>query len=190
MPQFNFGNSDGKRKTSYQVPFKRWQVIKGDNVIVITGKDKNKSGRVLKVYRKTNKVLIEGINIKMKRFRQDPEQDLKGGIKHIIHPIHVSNVQLIDPETGKPTRIRFGYLADGTKVRLSKKSGSIIEKHISPAANPAVRNKNKIDGIKDTPTEQALEVTYKGEEFSQIKQEFEDFIREKQRKEKLLVFSE
>lgn len=69
--------------------------------------------------------------------------------------------------------LRFGYLADGEKVRISKKSGSIIEKKISPAANPAVRNKNKVDGIRDTPSDIVLQVSYEGEDFQAIKEEFE-----------------
>ncbi len=55
----------------------------------------------------------------MRRVRAEPENDAKSGIKAYSHPVHISNVSLIDPETQKPTRIRFGYLEDGTKVRLS-----------------------------------------------------------------------
>lgn len=128
------------------------------------------------MYRKRNKVLITGINTKFKRFITDVEKEVKGGIKTIIHPVHVSNVALIDPESSKPTKIRFGFLADGKKVRISKKSGSIIEKPMDPAYKRQVRNKNKIDGIKDTPPDKAVLVTYKGEDFDKIKRDFELYI--------------
>lgn len=59
-----------------------------------------------------------------------------------------------------PTRVRFGYTEEGDKVRISKKSGSIIEKKMSPGYDPLVRNKNKVDGVKDTPSDKVLEVTY------------------------------
>mmetsp|Transcript_71487 Transcript_71487/g.108075 ORF Transcript_71487/g.108075 Transcript_71487/m.108075 type:complete len:91 (+) Transcript_71487:86-358(+) len=90
--------------------------------MVIHGKDKSKIGKVIRVYRKSNQILVSGINQKMKRYATDIEKDLKGGIRPKLKPVHVSNVALIDPESGKPTRVRFGYLEDGTKVRISKKS--------------------------------------------------------------------
>lgn len=82
-----------------------------------------------------------------------------------MHPIHVSNVALIDPELGTPTRIKIGYLADGKKVRISKKSGSIIEKPTFPYFSPAYYNKDKIDGLLDTSPAKSIEITYKGEDF-------------------------
>ena len=73
---------------------------------------------------------------------------------------------------------------------ISKKSGSIIEKKPDPGLDYKIRHKNRVDGISDTPPDKVLEVTYKGEDFAKIKEEFEEFIREKERKEKLLVFDE
>ena len=99
-------------------------------------------------------------------------------------------MSLIDPETGKPTRVRFGFLQDGKKVRISTKSGSIIEKPFDHGFKQEVRNKNKIDGMLDTPAEKVLQVTYKGEDFDAIKRDFEKYIAEKERKEKLLVFKD
>ncbi len=72
---------------------------------------------------------------------------------------------LIDPELGVPTRIKIGYLADGKKVRISKKSGSIIEKPTFPYFNPTYLHKDKIDGLLDTSPVKAVEITYKGEDF-------------------------
>ena len=90
----------------------------------------------------------------------------------------------------KPTRIRFGFLADGKKVRVSKKSGSIIEKIMNPGWQVNIRNKNKVDGLHDTEPGLVGEVTYKGENFDKIKKEFEEYIQKKERKESLLVFDE
>ena len=81
-------------------------------------------------------------------------------------------------------------MADGKKVRISKKSGSIIEKPTFPYFNPAYYNKDKIDGLLDTSPAKSIEITYKGEDFLKIKKEFDEFIKEKERKEKLLVFKE
>jgi len=159
-------------------------------VIVITGKDKGKTGTVHKVYRKTNRVLVSGVNVKLKRFKADPENNIKGGVRTINHSIHISNVSLIDPEKGTSTRVKIGYLADGQKVRISKKSGTIIEKKPEPALNYRLRHKNRLDGIADTPPDKVLEVTYKGEDFAAIKKEFDEYIKEKERREKLLIFDE
>jgi len=181
VPVRNFG-------LQKQVTFPKWRIVRGDRVGIIAGKDKGKQGTVLRVYRKKNQVLISGINQKIKRVKADMEKDQKGGVKSIIHPVHVSNVQLVDPESGKTTKTRFGYLATGEKVRISKSTGTIIPKQMLAVYNQKNRNKNKVDGPKDTTGATALEVTYRGEDFDKIKAEFEDFIKEKERKEKLLVF--
>ena len=120
-PCFNFGfrRANSGKKRRYQVSFKRWRILRGDQVVIITGKDKGKKGTVLKVYRRSNRVLVQGMNLKMKRVKADPDGEQKSGIKQISHSIHVSNVSLIDPELGVATRIRFGFLADGKKVRIS-----------------------------------------------------------------------
>lgn len=120
--------------------------------------------------------MVEGINVKLKRFGGSAQDESKGSIHKKIHSIHVSNVSLIDPESGKPTRIRFGYLEDGKKVRISTKSGSIIEKPFDQGWKRENRNKNKVDGMLDTPAEKVLQVTYKGEDFDSIKRDFEKYI--------------
>jgi large subunit ribosomal protein L24 len=110
----------------------------GDKVTVITGSQEDKfvtdkkgnktrkTGRVLKVFPKTERVLVEGINIVKKHQRPTQGND-KGGILEKEAPIHVSNVAIIDPKTGKPTRV--GYrLVDGKKVRYAKKSGESLDK--------------------------------------------------------------
>lgn len=101
------------------------KIKKGDNVIVITGKDKNKTGKVLKVLPKKNKVIVSGINIVTKHIKKA----LGGGRIQFEKPIHISNVMLIDPNTNKKTRV--GYKIEKVndkiiKVRIAKKSNKPI----------------------------------------------------------------
>lgn len=100
-------------------------VKKDDKVMVITGKDKGKTGRVIVSYPRENRVLVEGINMVKKHTKPSP-QNQQGGIIEQEAPIHVSNVMLIDPKSGKPTRI--GYTVEnGKKVRVAKRSGEVID---------------------------------------------------------------
>lgn len=101
------------------------KIKKGDQVIVITGRDKGKTGEVLKSMPKENKVIVQGINL-VKRHTK-PTQESAGGIISKEAPIHVSNVALIDPKDGKATRVGF-KVEDGKKVRVSKRSGEVISK--------------------------------------------------------------
>lgn len=101
------------------------KIKKGDQVIVITGRDKGKTGEVLKSMPKDNKVLVQGINL-VKR-HQKPTQENAGGIQTKEAPIHVSNVALIDPKSGKATRVGFKIVND-QKVRVAKRSGEVITK--------------------------------------------------------------
>ncbi len=99
----------------------------GDNVKVLSGKDKGKTGEVVKVFPKTNKVVVKGINILTKHEKQSGNQ--KGGIVKIEGPIPVSKVILLDPATGKPTRVRFEIdEKTGKKYRVAVKTGKKIEK--------------------------------------------------------------
>ena len=111
---------------------------------------------------------MQDVNIKMKRVKGSDENP--GGIKQLIHPIHVSNANLIDPESGQPTRVRRGFLGDGQKVRIAKRSGSIIPKPEVPSYQS--RQKDKVDGVKDTDVRTVMQVTYQGEDFGKIKREF------------------
>lgn len=103
------------------------RVRKGDEVQVIAGKDKGKKGRVIAAYPAKNRVLVEGVNM-IKRHQRPNAANPQGGIIEKEAPIHVSNVMIVDPKTGEPTRIGIKILADGTKVRYAKKSGEIIDK--------------------------------------------------------------
>jgi large subunit ribosomal protein L24 len=100
------------------------KIKKGDKVIVLTGRDKGKSGEVKHVDPAASKVTVQGINVQTKHSK--PSQSGPGGLTKIEAPIHVSNVALADPKTGKPTRIGYKKVGD-SKVRVAKRSGEQIE---------------------------------------------------------------
>ena len=100
------------------------KVKKGDKVVVITGRDKGKSGEILEVLRAENRVIVQGINMAQRHQRQTMQQE--GGIIQKELPIHVSNVALIDPKSDKPTRV--GYKMDGErKIRVARRSGEALD---------------------------------------------------------------
>jgi len=100
------------------------KVKKGDKVVVITGRDKGKSGEILKVLRAENRVVVQGVNMAQRHQRQSMQQE--GGIVNKELAIHVSNVALIDPKTQKPTRV--GYKMDGErKIRVARRSGEALD---------------------------------------------------------------
>lgn len=99
---------------------------KGDKVNVIAGKDKGKSGKILHVLRDKDRVVVEGINM-VKKHQKPNATNQTGGIVEIEHPIHISNVMIADPKTGKSTRIGHEINKDGKKVRVSKKSNEKID---------------------------------------------------------------
>lgn len=103
----------------------QFRVKKGDTVCVITGKDKGKSGQVLKVNRQDSRLIVQGINLVKKHQKQTVAQE--GGIIQIEASIHISNVAHVDPVSKKATRIGMKFLEDGRKVRVSKRSGETIE---------------------------------------------------------------
>ena len=101
-------------------------VKKGDKVMVISGKDKGKTGVILAAFPKQDRVLVEGINM-VKKHAKPSQSNPQGGIVNQEAPIHVSNVMNIDPKSGEPTRV--GYkMEDNKKVRVAKKSGEILDK--------------------------------------------------------------
>jgi large subunit ribosomal protein L24 len=100
-------------------------ITKGDTVRVVRGDDKGKEGRVIRVLLKKGRVVVEGVNI-VKRHRRARKAEEQSGIQEMPAPIHVSNVMLIDPQSGAPTRIRHRIDEDGTKERISVKSGDAI----------------------------------------------------------------
>ena len=98
------------------------KVKKGDEVIVIAGKDKGKKGAILQVIPAERRVLVAGVN-KVKRHTKPSQANPQGGIIEKEMTLHVSNVALVDKKTGKPTRVGYKTLQDGTKVRVAKRSG-------------------------------------------------------------------
>ena len=102
-------------------------VVRGDQVMVVRGDDKGKRGEVIRVYPKKGRVTVKGINI-VKKHRKARSAEEQSGIIEMEAPIHVSNVMLIDPKNGEPTRTRMRIDEDGTKERISVKSGDAIPK--------------------------------------------------------------
>ncbi len=106
----------------------RTPVRKNDSVIVVTGKDRGKKGRVLKVFPKQNRVVIEGVNFIKRHTRPNPRANIKGGIVEREASVHASNVQIVCPECGAPTRIGRQLLGDGRKVRICRKCDGAVDK--------------------------------------------------------------
>ncbi|MBM7615292.1 50S ribosomal protein L24 [Alkaliphilus hydrothermalis] len=101
-------------------------VKKGDTVVVISGKDKGKKGKVLQAFPKVDKVIVEGVNMATKH--QKPNQQMQqGGIIHREAPIHVSNVMIFDKKAGQGVRVGYKVLNNGEKVRVSKKTGEVLD---------------------------------------------------------------
>ena len=100
-------------------------VTTGDTVKVMRGEDKGKEGKVIRVYPKTGRVLVEGINL-VKKHRRARTAEEQSGIIEMPAPVHASNLMLLDPKSGSPTRTKVRVDADGTKERLSVKSGEPI----------------------------------------------------------------
>jgi large subunit ribosomal protein L24 len=102
------------------------KIRKGDRVVVLTGRDKGKSGEVVRVIPKDDRVVVAGVNMVSKH--QKPGPGRAGGIERIEAAIHISNVAHLDPETDRPTRVGFRFLEDNRKVRYAKRSGEVIDR--------------------------------------------------------------
>jgi large subunit ribosomal protein L24 len=100
------------------------KIKKGDSVVVLSGKDKGRTGTVAQVMPKDSKIVVDGINI-VARHRKPSQTNPQGGIDRFPAPMHISKVALADPKDGKPTRVRFETV-DGKKVRVAVKSGETI----------------------------------------------------------------
>ena len=99
---------------------------KGDEVIILTGKDKGKQGAITKLVG-TDKVLVQGINKAKKHQKPNPNQGVTGGILEKDMPIHISNIGLFNPDTKKADRVGFKFLEDGKKVRFFKSNNEIVD---------------------------------------------------------------
>ena len=103
-------------------------IRKNDNVVVVTGKDRGKRGRVLKVVPDKNRLVVEGVNIIKRHTKPNPQRGIKGGLVEREAALHASNVQLVCPECGKPTRLGRRILGDGRKVRICRKCEGVVDK--------------------------------------------------------------
>ncbi len=104
----------------------KMKIKKGDTVVVLAGRDKGKTGEVLRVMPKDRRVLVQGVQI-IKR-HQRPTQTSTGGINEFEAPLHASNVALVDPKTSQATRVGYKTLDDGRKVRVAIRSGEVVDR--------------------------------------------------------------
>jgi large subunit ribosomal protein L24 len=118
-------NAKNRARHAAKVERIKMPVTRGDTVRVLRGEDKGKEGKVLRVFPKTGRVTIEGINI-VKKHRKARRAEEQSGIIEMPAPVHHSNVMLLDPKSGRPTRLRARIDEDGTKERLAVKSGESI----------------------------------------------------------------
>ena len=101
------------------------RIRKGDNVVVISGSDRGKRGEVLRVLPKEDRAVVQGVNV-VQRHTKPTGMGNPGGIIAVEAPVHLSNLKLIDPKTGAPTKVGF-RVTDGVKVRVAKANGNVIE---------------------------------------------------------------
>jgi large subunit ribosomal protein L24 len=106
-----------------QTPIRR-----NDNVVVITGKDRGKRGRVLKVDPAKNRLIVEGVNFIKRHTKPNPQRQVKGGVIEREASLHASNVQMVCPDCDKPTRLGRKVLGDGRKVRICRKCEGVVDK--------------------------------------------------------------
>ena len=103
-------------------------VKKNDNVVVLSGRDRGKRGRVLRVVQAKNRVVVEGVNFIKKHTKPNPQRNIQGGIVEREAALHASNVQIVCPECGRPTRVGRKVLEDGTRVRFCRKCQGVMDK--------------------------------------------------------------
>jgi len=145
-----------KSKVLQKDQIDHWKLLKGDEVYVNMGKDKGKTGTILKVFRKHNKMLVKGVNKAKKAIKST--ESFKGGIFQKEMPIHYSNLQLMDPETRKPIRVHLRKI-DGKRVRVSARTGQVIPRPETKYLQ-LMKTRDIKDGPKDTPPEIAQKQTW------------------------------
>jgi large subunit ribosomal protein L24 len=146
----------GRNKKKNPFETNRWNIVKGDLVQVIQGPQTGQKGKVSVVIREKNRVIIDDVNMRMRNVK--PLMDGTPGSKVLrACSVHYSNVMLIDPTIGEPTKISRKFLEDGTKVRVSKKTGHIIPKP-DPLLNRTPRS--LLMGPKDTLAKDVFQVTF------------------------------
>ncbi len=103
------------------------KIKKGDDVLVVAGKDKGRRGKVTRVLRDTDQVVVENVNMVKRHIRANPQRGQSGGIQEKEAPVHVSNVQLYNPRTGKGERVGIRELEDGRRVRFFKSDNELVD---------------------------------------------------------------
>ena len=103
-------------------------IRKNDTVLVTTGKDRGKKGRVIRIVAEKNRLIVEGVNLIKRHTRPNPTKNIKGGVVQREAALHASNVQLVCPECGAQTRIGHKVLEDGRKVRICRKCEGVVDK--------------------------------------------------------------
>jgi large subunit ribosomal protein L24 len=105
---------------------KKLKIKKGDQVVVLSGRDRGKKGEVLKMFPKEDRAVVQGVHMVKRHNRASPRQP--AGIVEKEATIHISNIAHVDPDTGRPTRVGYRFLEDGRKVRFAKRSGEVIDR--------------------------------------------------------------
>jgi large subunit ribosomal protein L24 len=113
------------RKPERQSVRARTKLRKGDDVVVISGEDRGKRGKVLKVFRDRNRVIVQGVNF-IRRHTRPGQSNPQGGILEREAPVHASNVMVVDPQSGQPTRVGTRIHEDGRRDRVAKRSGELL----------------------------------------------------------------
>ena len=103
-------------------------IRKNDTVLVTTGKDRGKKGRVIRIVAEKNRLIVEGVNLSKRHTRPNPAKNIKGGVVQREAALHASNVQLVCPECGAQTRVGHKVLDDGRKVRICRKCEGVVDK--------------------------------------------------------------
>ena len=114
-----------KAKTASKVT--KPKIKKNDQVVVLAGRDRGVRGKVLRVFPATGRAIVEGVNMVKKHTRPNPQRQIQGGVLEREAPIQLSNLQVIAPESGKPTRVGRRRLEDGRGVRFAKASGAMLD---------------------------------------------------------------
>jgi large subunit ribosomal protein L24 len=104
----------------------KFKIRKGDRVVVISGRDKGRSGEVLKVLRDEGRVIVTGVNMIKRHTKQRPGEP--GGIVEKEGAVHISNIAIADPKGGAASRVGYKFLEDGRKVRVARRSGEVIDR--------------------------------------------------------------
>ena len=128
LKQRKTANKRSTTRHAINVERVRTKITAGDTVRVMRGEDKGKTGKVLRVFLKRGRATVEGVNI-VKRHRKATRPDDQSGIIEMPAPVHLSNLMLLDPKSGEPTRVRARIDTDGTKERVSAKSGDAIPRN-------------------------------------------------------------